>query len=171
MSTTYGQLYLRRGADSTRTGFTFEPGEPFWTTDLEELWVGDGTTAGGIFSGSGWLSQVGADVSPSAVATLSIQPSRRFSQYLQRVLSGAGSGAFTYTVKLARLTALPGALARVYVELPASANPTVQVEDYQGSVVLDTITSPNPAQATYYCGVYAMGADGAWHKINGNWLD
>ena len=43
-------LQFRRGTDAQRDTSTFVPlsGEPIWTTDTKKLWVGDGSTAGGI---------------------------------------------------------------------------------------------------------------------------
>ena len=40
-------LRIRRGTDAQRTGRVFETGEIVWTTDGQQLWVGDGITAGG----------------------------------------------------------------------------------------------------------------------------
>ena len=41
-------LRLRRGTDSTRTSITPVQGEPIYTTDTKKLFIGDGTTAGGV---------------------------------------------------------------------------------------------------------------------------
>jgi hypothetical protein len=46
-------LRLRRGTDSTRTSITPVQGEPIYTTDTKKLYIGDGTTAGGIEIGGG----------------------------------------------------------------------------------------------------------------------
>ena len=40
-------LRIRRGTDAQRSGIVFDQGEIIWTTDFEQLWVGDGVTAGG----------------------------------------------------------------------------------------------------------------------------
>lgn len=40
-------LRIRRGTDAQRTGKVFETGEIVWTTDGQQLFVGDGITAGG----------------------------------------------------------------------------------------------------------------------------
>lgn len=40
-------LRIRRGTDAQRSGVVFESGELVWTTDGEQLWIGDGVTAGG----------------------------------------------------------------------------------------------------------------------------
>lgn len=42
------QIKLRRMTDAARQTITFAAGEPCWTTDTKKLYVGDGTTAGGI---------------------------------------------------------------------------------------------------------------------------
>ena len=41
-------LQFRRGLDADRTSITPLPGEPLWITDTDELYVGDGSTAGGV---------------------------------------------------------------------------------------------------------------------------
>jgi hypothetical protein len=41
-------LRLRRGTDAERAAITPKDGEMIWTTDTNELYVGDGTTTGGI---------------------------------------------------------------------------------------------------------------------------
>lgn len=41
-------LQFRRGTDAQRTAVTPAAGEPLWVTDTTKLYVGDGTTAGGI---------------------------------------------------------------------------------------------------------------------------
>ena len=40
-------LRIRRGTDAQRTGVTFDQGELVYTTDGQQLWVGDGITQGG----------------------------------------------------------------------------------------------------------------------------
>jgi len=41
-------LQIRRGTDADRQGITPKAGEPIFTTDTKKLYVGDGTTAGGV---------------------------------------------------------------------------------------------------------------------------
>ena len=41
-------LQIRRGSDSERAAVTFLQGEPVFTTDTKVLYIGDGTTVGGI---------------------------------------------------------------------------------------------------------------------------
>jgi len=41
-------IQIKRGLEANRTGVTPAAGEFLWTTDQHELWVGDGSTAGGI---------------------------------------------------------------------------------------------------------------------------
>jgi len=41
-------LRIRRGTESQRTGQIFNSGEIVWTTDLQQLWVGDGVAQGGV---------------------------------------------------------------------------------------------------------------------------
>ena len=41
-------LKVRRGTDTERMAVTPEIGEPVWATDTSTLYIGDGSTAGGI---------------------------------------------------------------------------------------------------------------------------
>ena len=45
------QILLRRGTDAQRLGIVLAEGEPYRTTDTKLLYVGDGTTAGGVLVG------------------------------------------------------------------------------------------------------------------------
>lgn len=45
---TVTKILFRRGSDADRQSVTLAAGEPGFTTDTKELYVGDGTTAGGI---------------------------------------------------------------------------------------------------------------------------
>jgi hypothetical protein len=45
------QLQFRQGTDAERQAITPANGEPIWTTDNKEIWVGDGTTCGGLRMG------------------------------------------------------------------------------------------------------------------------
>jgi hypothetical protein len=46
-------LKLRRGTETGRTAITPAEGEPIFTTDTKQLYIGDGTTAGGVAVGGG----------------------------------------------------------------------------------------------------------------------
>ncbi len=41
-------IQVKRGLEANRTGITPVTGELIWTTDNKDLWIGDGSTAGGI---------------------------------------------------------------------------------------------------------------------------
>jgi len=41
-------LRIRRGTNAERQGITFDLGEIVWTTDTQQLWVGDGVTQGAV---------------------------------------------------------------------------------------------------------------------------
>jgi len=63
-------LRIRRGTDAQRSGITFLEGELVYTTDTKKLYLGDGTTAGGIAvdSTTGSISQL-ADVNINGIQT------------------------------------------------------------------------------------------------------
>jgi len=45
------KIQFRRGTDAQRQAVTFDSGEPVLTTDTKKLWMGDGSTIGGIYVG------------------------------------------------------------------------------------------------------------------------
>ena len=47
------QLLLKRGNEAQRTTITPANGEPIWVSDQKKLYIGDGTTAGGVEIGAG----------------------------------------------------------------------------------------------------------------------
>jgi hypothetical protein len=47
------KIQLRRGVEAQRSLVTPDVGEPLFTTDNKELFIGDGTTPGGLFLGGG----------------------------------------------------------------------------------------------------------------------
>ena len=46
-------LQFKRGLDAARLQATFAAGEPMFTTDTKQLYIGDGTTVGGVAVGGG----------------------------------------------------------------------------------------------------------------------
>jgi hypothetical protein len=55
-------LQVRRGTDAQRTGIVFDAGEPAWTTDTQILYVGDGTTSGGVIPKARTTGTAGGDL-------------------------------------------------------------------------------------------------------------
>jgi len=47
------KIQIRRGIEAQRSLITPDVGEPLFTTDNKQLFVGDGVTAGGLFVGGG----------------------------------------------------------------------------------------------------------------------
>jgi len=65
-------LQVRRGTNTERLGITPLAGELVYTTDTKQLYVGDGSTAGGITSISGTIDSVLADTTPQLGGTLDL---------------------------------------------------------------------------------------------------
>jgi hypothetical protein len=61
-------LQLRRGTEGTRTGITPAVGELIYTTDTKLIYVGDGTTAGGVLVTAGGPQGVVGAQGPQGVA-------------------------------------------------------------------------------------------------------
>jgi hypothetical protein len=47
------KIQIRRGVEAQRALITPDAGEPLFTTDNKQLFIGDGTTAGGLLIGGG----------------------------------------------------------------------------------------------------------------------
>ena len=65
-------LQVRRGTNAERLGITPAEGELISTTDTKQLYVGDGTTAGGITSTAGTIDSLLADTTPQLGGTLDL---------------------------------------------------------------------------------------------------
>jgi len=65
-------LQVRRGTNAERLGITPAEGELIFTTDTKQLYVGDGTTAGGITSIAGTIDSLLADSTPQLGGTLDL---------------------------------------------------------------------------------------------------
>lgn len=65
-------LQVRRGTNAERLGITPAEGELIFTTDTKQLYVGDGSTAGGITSIAGTIDSLLADTTPQLGGTLDL---------------------------------------------------------------------------------------------------
>jgi len=63
------KLLVRRGTDSDRKQITLESGELGFTTDTVRLYVGDGTTAGGVIVGNKYKGKAANVTTLSPVVT------------------------------------------------------------------------------------------------------
>jgi hypothetical protein len=84
---------------------------------------------------------------------------------------GAGAGVYTQNLTISDANALAGALLRIPIAFPASANPTINVYDssVEGTLLEGPLTNPNPGAAASF--LLTLGFDGAaWHKESGQWV-
>jgi hypothetical protein len=65
-------LQVRRGTNAERLGITPSEGELIYTTDTKQIYVGDGTTAGGNASIAGTIDSLLADSTPQLGGTLDL---------------------------------------------------------------------------------------------------
>ncbi len=104
----------------------------------------------------------------NADGSRTLSPSAPYSQWYQRINAEAGSGAYTYVLRLSRNTPLSGAIFRIQFEIEQSANPTIEVYDDDELTPLQTISgdSSNTTSALLECEFQS----GAWSKIGLNFL-
>ncbi len=76
------RLQIIRGTDEQRQAVTFLVGELAYTTDLKELWVGDGATLGGIGPFRGMSGIVGAIIDDTQEATTTVYSSDKIGELL-----------------------------------------------------------------------------------------
>jgi hypothetical protein len=65
-------LRLRRGTDAERQSVTFAQGELVYTTDTKELYVGDGTTQGGVLITGSGVGSIVEDTTPQLGGNLDL---------------------------------------------------------------------------------------------------
>lgn len=137
-------------------------GEPFFVTDTQQRGVGDGesTVAELLATGADYAS---GDI--SSTGTTTITPPICAREY--DVLAQLGNGAGAYTRKLVLDTA--GRVARdkvrFRIELPAHANPTVEIRNATAGGAL-LLTQPGDAENAVNLIVTCTLRGGAWVILN-----
>jgi hypothetical protein len=123
--------------------------------------------AQGMIAALGWA---GASISINAAGTTTIANTQTWLTGRQPIALSAGAGAYTAAIVLSHAGVLAGALLRVSLDFPPSANPTVNIYDGStgGPLLQGPLTNPNPGQAASFC--FTAGFDGTnWHKESGAW--
>jgi hypothetical protein len=103
-----------------------------------------------------------ADLTPSAAVSAALFAATEFSAIANRILPGAGTGAFTAAYSLPTASMVTGAIAEINVELPASSNPTVEIHDGGGSLLATLNNTSGGAQ--YWYGRFRFNGT-AWHPL------
>lgn len=161
-------LQLRRGTTATRTAITLEVGEPGWDTDLNALFVGDGSTAGGV--------RVGESTATFTIVTGRTAPAGTVTNQIGAVLTPVPAGAPAAAVQAtpvvngaqantddslnidggnidqALVTAINDPFTRVYIGRVNTFDPTQNAEFrlVEDAPSVDVLTGDNaiPLQAT-----------------------
>lgn len=106
-----------------------------------------------------------ADLAVSAAAAAQLFADTQFGTLHTNILAAAGAGVFTAAYGLPTAAMKTGAQLILNVELPASANPTVEIRNATSAgTLLATITSPEPTLTTFWFGLFRFNGT-AWKKI------
>lgn len=164
------RLQLRRGTDTQRLAITPAQGEPFWTTDTQKLYCGDGSTAGGILvgpqtAGTTELNAYESLTAISAAGTTTITlAALNLRKTAQAAVSG-GAGTYTHVIVLDTTNANAGDVAVVTLDMAASTNPTLEVRNAtSGGTLLDTIHDTSGTETLEWSGEYVFNGT-AWVKV------
>jgi len=175
-------LQIRKGLDSQRQPIAFKSGELVFTTDNKDLFVGDGTTAGGIRIAP--IKSINGLAGSSATGALTLNTdnitegatNKYYNSTTARIDAGAalvggnnGSTGISFTYRSDTNTITASVTAGGYA-LPA-ATPTELggVKISQGGLSIDgagllSVTTPVTAgttgQLAYYTGTNAVGTTG-----------
>lgn len=84
------KFQFKRGLETNRSGQTPAAGEPLWITDEEKLYIGNGSTAGGVLIGGGSTG--------GGLTTTSVKTANYTATAGDRVPCDTGGGAFTLTL-------------------------------------------------------------------------
>lgn len=82
-------LQFRRGTNAERTGITPAQGEPLYTTDTKALYIGDGSTAGGVAVGGGGGGTLTIDTQDFTASGTWTKPSNAL--WVEVTMCGAGT--------------------------------------------------------------------------------
>jgi hypothetical protein len=107
----------------------------------------------------------------AAIAAVALFAATLFGALRAKIIAAAGAGAYEADYFLPVTNMLAGASVRLMIELPASANPTIEIFNASGAgTLLKTISTPNAgAAAAYWWGIFGFGKDGAWHLDACGW--
>jgi hypothetical protein len=117
------------------------------------------------------LSFANSAVTLSATGNTSLSNNQSWLAGRQPLTLAAGSAAYIANLLLADTNALAGAMVRVPIDFPASANPTLNIYDGStaGTLLEGPLANPNPAVTASF--LFLAGFDGTnWHKELGLWV-
>lgn len=115
------------------------------------------------------MSGDSADLAVSTTGTSDLAPAEPFMQWFQKVVAAAGAGAYTRKLTLDTAEAMDGAIFRVYIELAASGNPTIEIRNESAAGTLLQTISGDTDNAGYFLFVAEFNGT-TWQKIFGGYL-
>jgi hypothetical protein len=144
------KLKVRRGTDVERNLITLDEGEIGYTTDTKRLFVGDGSTVGGVAAGSKYVTAMaGITAGPLGVQTGDLVFDSTTSLFF--VLTGnPATGALTYALSSYKAFTVTqyGAFSTSIPYVTGGPAPTIIIPSTTTSIILtatSTLTLPAPA--------------------------
>ena len=122
-------LQIRRGTDVDRQGITPKAGEPIFTTDTKKLYIGDGTTAGGIIvDTTSGISNVIEDTTPQLGGNLDLN---------NNTINGTGSINITGQISASSIDLKGSVFADDSTLLVDGISGTIPASNLTGSATID----------------------------------
>jgi hypothetical protein len=109
-----------------------------------------------------------ADLTPSGAVSTTLFAATFFSLIRVRIVPGAGSGAYTAAYSLPDASQTEGAICKVNIAFPASANPTITLTDGAGDPIA-VITNTAPSAPQWWYGEFEFDGIAWWPTFAGTY--
>ena len=111
LENTITKLLIRRGTNNDRLTVTLDSGEPGFTTDTKRLFIGDGSTPGGILAGNKYFGTVATPTNITTALTGDICYATKsgFSQYYSAFIKTSETNNLSSWTPVVPLASVPKA--------------------------------------------------------------
>lgn len=166
------KILLRAGTDAQRLAMTPTSRELVYTTDTKKVYIGDGSTAGGILVGpqsagttetnpfQDGTDDAGGQITAAGNTTITLAATDLFKSV--KITVAGGAGIYTATITLATTNATEGDLVLLTLVIPASTNPTIEVRNAtSGGTLLHSLHNDDAVAVLLWSGKFTY-TGAAW---------